>query len=150
MKSMMEGEGGVHLLLAVSILFAFVTGMLASRRRALPIRRFRAGPVGAGSLIEAAKERLGAKPFDRMAPAEREEAAGLLRRADAFPVPAPTRAEIHLALAEMALLQGDRAAALRHFRMVLLWDPKAGVSRTVEALESERSRPAAPRLRRAA
>ncbi len=147
----MEGEGTVYVLLAVSFLFMFVTACLASSRRSRPIRIARCGPPGAGGLVRAAKERLREKPFDRMTPAEQAETTGLLRRADAFPLPRPTRAEIHLALAEMALLQGDRAAALRHFRMVLVWEPKAGVRRTVEALESQpaplRER---PDLRRAA
>jgi hypothetical protein len=71
-----------------------------------------------------------------MTESEKTQTASLLQRADAFPVPRPTRAEIHLALGEMALLRGDRSAALRHFRMVLVWEPRAGVRRTVEALEA--------------
>lgn len=147
----MEGEGTAYLLLAVSFLFALVTGTLASGRRSRPIRIARTGPVGARRLVEQAKERLRQTPFDRMTTAEKTETAGLLRRADAFPMPRPTRAEIHLALAEMALLQGDRAAALRHFRMVLIWEPRAGVRRTIEALEAPPPQlPARPVLRRAA
>jgi hypothetical protein len=132
----MDGEGTAYLLLAVSFLFLFLTAALASGRRSRPIRIVRSGPPGAGSLLEAAKSRLREKPFDRMTESEKTQTASLLQRADAFPVPRPTRAEIHLALGEMALLRGDRSAALRHFRMVLVWEPRAGVRRTVEALEA--------------
>jgi hypothetical protein len=147
----MEGEGLAYLLLAASIVFLFVCSGLASTRRSRPICIVRGGPVGAGGLIDEAKDRLRAKPYDRMSGAERSATTELLRRADAFPLPRPTRAEIHLALAEMALLQGDRAAALRHFRMVLVWEPRAGVRRTVEVLEA-RPTPLVerPPLRRAA
>lgn len=139
----MEGEGLLYLLVG-AFLFLFLSAALASSRHSRPIRIHRFGPPGAGGLVEVAKRRLRETPFDRMTAVEKTETENLLRRADAFPLPRPTRAEIHLALAEMALLQGDRSAALRHFRMVLVWEPKAGVRRTVEALEAQPVRIPAP------
>lgn len=132
-----------YALLGFSALFAFVVaGAASGGRRSRRIRRRAQAPPRA-DLFEAARLRLRASPFDRMGPAERAGVVRLLERADRAATLAASHARIHLMLAEMALVAGDRERALDHFKTVLRWNPAAPVRRLVEALD-RRSSPTTP------
>ncbi|HLF94990.1 MAG TPA: hypothetical protein VJB14_16095 [Planctomycetota bacterium] len=132
-----------YALLGISALFALVAaGAASGGRRSRRVRRPPAPPAGA-ELFEAAQLRLRASPFDRMSPPEREGVVRLLERADQAATLPASHARIHLMLAEMALVAGDRERALDHFRTVLRWNPGAPVRRTIESLE-RRTSPTTP------
>ena len=124
-----------YALLGISALFALVAaGAASGGRRSRRVRR--PPPPSAGAeLFAAARHRLREQPFDRMSPAERAGVVRLLERAGQAATLPASHARIHLMLAEMALVAGDRERALDHFRTVLRWNPAAPVRRTIESLE---------------
>ena len=119
-------------LLGSAVLLALAASAASRRKK----QRVLPSPGQPPPLLAPLLHLLGRTPFDRRNPAEQRRIVEFLKRIDAETTAPAVHAKIHLLLAEMALVTGDREQAQAHFRAALGWDPQLPVRRTLERLET--------------
>jgi hypothetical protein len=119
--------------LAAVLLFATAALVSSPRRR----RRRRSLPVPPATWsLESVLSLIHLTPFENLSPEAQRSVVERLRAADRGPLSMREHGRVNLVLGEIALAAGDREEALKRFRAALRWDPRLGLRRMVERLET--------------